>query len=226
MCVFESVGYQPRDCKTGTDFENWVQGVLTAFRFDAKRTGGNDNGVDIIATTTIGQKEYKYYIQCKFHNRPVGKTPIQEVYTGCQYFGGDGYPVVITNNRMSSGTKAFANKMGVELITELDFNELEISNRQRKIINQSHTGLMGIILARMFHDNDYGKRAIKVYDKKHIEVEEITDKERLRQELINNFDQANILMQEFAELQLKAAACQQQAMALQKEALLKNLNCP
>lgn len=69
----EDVGYQPKNCKSGTDFENWVQRLLTAAGFDARRTGGNDNGVDIIATITLGKKEYKYYIQCKFHNRPVGR---------------------------------------------------------------------------------------------------------------------------------------------------------
>lgn len=222
----EDVGYQPKNCKSGTDFENWIQSLLTAAGFNARRTGGNDNGVDIIATITFGKKEYKYYIQCKFHNKPVGKTPVQEVYTGCQYFGGDGYPVVITNNRMSSGTKAFAKKMGVELITELEFNELEISSRQRKIINNSHTGLMGLLIAIMFKDRDYGNRVLKAYDKKHLAVEEITDREKLKQELLDNFEQAQILLQESAELQLRANACQQQALSLQKEALLKNLNCP
>lgn len=133
---------------------------------------------------------------------------------------------MITNNRMSSGTRAFAGKMGVELITELEFNELEISNRQRKIINRSHTGLMGILLAIMFKDNEYGNRTLKVYNKKCFEVEGITDKEKLRQELIDNFDQAQILWQEYAEHQLRASACQQQALALQKEAMLRNLNCP
>ena len=160
------------------------------------------------------------------NNKPVGKTPVQEVYTGCQYFGGDGYPVVITNNRMSCGTKAFAKKMGVELITELEFNELEISSRQRKIINNSHMGLMGLLIAIMFKDRDYGNRVLKAYDKKHLAVEEITDREKLKQELLDNFEQAQILLQESAELQLRANACQQQALTLQKEALLKNLNCP
>ncbi len=40
----------PKNCISGYDFELWVQGILTALKFDAKRTKGNDNGVDIIAT--------------------------------------------------------------------------------------------------------------------------------------------------------------------------------
>ena len=35
---------------SGYDFELWVQGFMTALKFDAKRTKGDDNGVDIIAT--------------------------------------------------------------------------------------------------------------------------------------------------------------------------------
>lgn len=62
----------------------------------------------------------KFFIQCKFHDRPVGKTPVQEIYTGCNYFGNDGYPVVITNNRMSSETRAYAKQLGVEAITEYE----------------------------------------------------------------------------------------------------------
>lgn len=39
---------------SGYDFELWVQGILTALKFNAKRTAGNDNGVDIIATLNEG----------------------------------------------------------------------------------------------------------------------------------------------------------------------------
>lgn len=69
----------------------------------------------------------------------MGKTPIQEIYTGCKYFGNDGYPVVITNNRMSSETKAYAKPLRVELITEHQFNELTIYAKTRKIVNEYHT---------------------------------------------------------------------------------------
>lgn len=95
-------GFLPKNCKTGQDFEVWTQGLLTALGFDAKLTGGNDDDVDIIAVCNIGDKEYKYYIQCKLHNRVIGKTPVKEVDTGCQYFDSDEYPVVFTNNRMTA----------------------------------------------------------------------------------------------------------------------------
>lgn len=219
-------GFQPKNCKSGHDFEIWVQGLLNSLGFDARLTGGNDNGVDIIATIDIKKKIYRFYIQCKFYNRPVGRAPICEVVAGTQYYGNNGYPVVITNNKMTQGTRAYANQLGVEVITELQLNELDLLVKKQMTINNSHTGLMGIIVGCIQKNSNLVLNAIKTYEKKDTPVEEITDKEQLCQELISVFDEANLLMQESAELQLKANACQQQAMALQKEALLKSLKCP
>ena len=218
-------GFKPKNCMSGYDFELWVQGILTALQFDAKRTEGNDNGVDIIATLDERGRHLKYYIQCKFHNRTVGKAPVQEVYTGCSYFGNDGHPVVITNNRMTSETKAYAKQLGVELITEYQLNELSLLIKTGKIVNESYSGLMGIILARTANRPDLFEKATKVYSREPIKIEGTTAKEEMKNELINTFEQANLLLQESAELQMRANARQQQAMSLQKEALLRNLNC-
>ena len=224
--MFERMdGFKPKNCMSGYDFELWVQSILTTLKFDAKRTKGNDNGVDIIATLDERGNQLKYYIQCKFHNRPVGKTPVQEVYTGCNYFGNDGYPVVITNNRMSSETKAYAKQIGVELITEYQLNELSLLLKTGKIVNENYTGLMGIILGKLTRRLDLFEKAVKAYNKEPIKNVETTDKEKLKNELINTFDQVDLLLQESAELQMRSNACQQQAMSLQKEALLRNLNC-
>ena len=160
-------GFTPKNCMSGYDFELWVQSILTTLKFNAKRTSGNDNGVDIIATLDEMEHHLKYYIQCKFHNKTVGKTPVQEVYTGCNYFGNDGYPVVITNNRMSSETKAYANKLGVEVITEYQLNEVSLLLKTGKIVNESYTGLMGIIIGKLANRLDLYKKSIKAYDKKH-----------------------------------------------------------
>ena len=221
----EGIGFQPKDCKSGHDFEIWTQGLLTQLGFDAKLTGGNDNGVDIIATTSaVKGRIYKFYIQCKFYNRPVGKTPVQEVYTGCQYFGGDGYPVVITTNRMTSEARAYAKKLGVEVITEYQLNELQIAVKQKKRINTNLTGLFGLIVALYFRDTDSVVHAVRVYEKEPIaDIEKPTDKEQLKSELLSAFDQAEILLQEAAEKQAEVFRVQQQALSLQKSALLKNL---
>ena len=224
--MFDKIeGFKPKNCMSGYDFELWVQGLLTSMGFNAKTTRGNDNGVDIIATLDKQDCHLKYYIQCKFHNRPVGKTPIQEVYTGCRYFGNDRYPVVITNNRMSSETKAYAKQLGVELITGHQFNEITLFAKTRKIVNENYTGLMGIMLGKLAQRPDLFDKAVNSYHKTPVENEPISDKEAFKIELMNTFDQANMLLQESAELQMRANACQQQAMSLQKEALLKNLNC-
>ena len=217
-------GYQPKRCRTGHDFEVWTQGVLRVLGFDAKLTGGNDNGVDVIAKITINGKEYKYYIQCKYYNRTLGKEPVQQVYAGYQYFGGDGYPVVITTNRMTSEAKAYAKKLGVEVITEYQLNELEIAVLQNKRINSNLTGLFGLMIGLQLKDTESISYAVSDYDKVPIlEIEQPTDKEHLKQELISAFDQAEILLQEAAEKQADVFRVQQQAMALQKSALLKNL---
>lgn len=220
----ESIGFQPKNCMSGHDFELWTQGILTALGFNAKLTGGNDNGVDIIATITVDNRDYKFYIQCKFYNKTVGKTPVQEVYTGCKYFGGDGYPVVITTNRMTAEARAYAKKLGVEVITEYQLNELQIAVKQKKKINTNLTGLFGLILALTFRDTDSMVHAISVYEKTPIaDIEKPTDKEQLKSELLSAFDQADLLLQEATEKQAEVFRVQQQALSLQKSALLKNL---
>lgn len=220
-------GFQPKCCRSGHDFERWTQGVLRALGFNARLTGGNDNGVDIIASITVDGKEYKYYIQCKFYNRTVGKAPVQEIYTGCQYFGGDGYPVVITTNRMTSEAKAYAKKLGVEVITEYQLNELEIAVLQNKRINSNLVGLFGVMIGLQLKDMESVRYAVGIYDKVPIlEIEQPTEKEHLKQEIISIFDQAEILLQclqEAAEKQADVYRVQQQALSLQKSALLKNL---
>lgn len=42
-----------RDCKSGIDFENTVVKFLRCLAFEANRTGKDDGGIDIVATTSI-----------------------------------------------------------------------------------------------------------------------------------------------------------------------------
>ena len=76
-------------CMSGNDFELFIQKLLIRYGFDARLTHNNDNGVDIIATIMEGECKVKYYIQCKFYNRTIGKLPVQEVFSGEHYFGDD-----------------------------------------------------------------------------------------------------------------------------------------
>ena len=47
------------------------------------------------------------------------------------------------------------------------------------------------------------KNYFVIYDKKQNKVEETTDKEQIKNELINTFDQANLLLQESNQLNYK-----------------------
>ena len=97
-----------RDCKSGIDFENTVVKFLRCLAFEANRTGKDDGGIDIVATTSILSTKYTFYIQCKYFNTPLGKHPIQEVYAGTNYYGGNGKPVVITNNKVTVDARVYS----------------------------------------------------------------------------------------------------------------------
>ena len=99
-----------RDCKSGIDFENTVVKFLRCLAFEANRTGKDDGGIDIVATTSILSTKYTFYIQCKYFNTPLGKHPIQEVYAGTNYYGGNGKPVVITNNKVTVDARVYGTK--------------------------------------------------------------------------------------------------------------------
>ena len=62
-----------KGCKTGVDFENKTVEFLRKAGFNANKTGKNDGGIDIVATTSINGTEHKYYIQCKYYNKAVCK---------------------------------------------------------------------------------------------------------------------------------------------------------
>lgn len=113
------------DCKTGVDFENRIVDVFRLLGFKATKTGSNDGGIDIIVEGTVEDTLRKFYIQCKFYNRPLGKSPIQEVYSGTHYYGNDGTPVVITNNHVTVEARLYANKLGVEIISDTEWVEFK-----------------------------------------------------------------------------------------------------
>ncbi len=83
---------------TGVNFEDTILGILVHFGLDAHLTGKEGRDIDNIASKTVDEKAYKFYIQCKFWNTTVGMKPIQEAFMSCYYFRNDGTPVMITNN--------------------------------------------------------------------------------------------------------------------------------
>lgn len=210
-------------CHDGKDFENKVVEFLNGYGFKANRVGNNDGGVDIVAKSITKPNEYTFNIQCKYFNRTVGKTPIQEVYTGTQYYGNGGYPVVITNNRVTTEARVYAKRVGVEVIDEPVWEEIKQVYQSKKIISPNeHRGLTGILLAFIARDKEYLNKAVKAMKNKPATPP--TDKEQLKMELMSTFDAAEEYIKEAAYLQQKAAQCSQKAMALQKQALLRNLD--
>lgn len=131
--------YNMQKCRTGTDFENFIVTLLTQYGFDARKTGRDDKGVDIIATKNVYKDKppLKFFIQCKFWKSTIGIGPINEVIGGALYRGGDGHKVIITNNRLTGEAKAYAKKMGVEYISEFEFNELALCEKHQNLLGQT-----------------------------------------------------------------------------------------
>lgn len=205
-------------CLTGVDFENQTIEMLRSVGIDASSTGKDDKGIDIVALANLDGITNKFYIQCKYWNSTIGLHPIQEVYTGTHYFGNDGAPVLITNNRVSLEARLYAKKLGVEVIGDAERKEIRETSRTQIIKNPNAQGLLGIILGACVGDLEFVKRSMEE------PKEKIDTKEELKLTLINDFDKATEYTKEAARLQQEASYLTQKALTLQKEALLKNLD--
>ena len=68
-----------QDCYTGTDFENKIVDFLSKYGFMAQKTGSNDGGIDIVATSdtadTIGTS-----VPTVWHNRHKVCLALEEIY--------------------------------------------------------------------------------------------------------------------------------------------------
>ena len=191
-----------QNCYTGTDFENLMVQFLGEHGFRAKKTGSNDGGIDIIATSITRPIKYSFNIQCKFFNKPLSKAPIQEVYAGTHYYNNGAAPVVIA---------------------DAEWTEIKQVIDSKKIANPNvHGGLMGILLAFITSDSGYLKMVSSAIQKTDLKAP--SNKEQLKLELLSAFDAAEEFIRESAYYQQKAAQCSQKALSLQKQALLKNLD--
>lgn len=98
-------------CTSGIEFEDWVKDLLRDLSFGANRVDKNDSGVDIIAVASWKNKLHRFYIQCKFYNKPIGKTPIQEIFAGTAFHKDYGRPVVIVNNSVTYEARRYAKNL-------------------------------------------------------------------------------------------------------------------
>lgn len=208
------------NCRTGTDFENTTLDFLRLAGFTAKKTGGaNDGGIDIVASMNIQGDEYSYYIQCKYHNKPLGKPPIQEAYSGAAFYDNIGKPVVITNNEVTFNARIYAKKLGVEIIAYAEWEEIKEACISKKAKNQ-HTGLMGIIISSAIKSSEYALQAVET---KHI-IPDLSDKDKYKLQLQSDFDMAEEYLKEAERLQQKAIKNQRMAFERQKKAILANFD--
>lgn len=204
------------DCKTGIDYENKVVSMLIGLGFKAQRVGKNDNGVDIFSSITIDGVEYKFNIQCKYYNTPLGKAPIQQVFTGTSYYNNGGIPVVITNNSVTYEARIYAKKLGVEIIGDIEKEEMRQVIKTKTLINRNQGKLLSIMYAIIIHD----KTLIPDIQSKESKR---SNKEELIKEITSKYDMAEEMSREAARLSLEAANKTQESLRLQKEAMLMNL---
>lgn len=204
------------DCKTGIDYENKVVSMLIGLGFKAQRVGKNDNGVDIFSSITIDGVEYKFNIQCKYYNTPLGKAPIQQVFTGTSYYNNGGIPVVITNNSVTYEARIYAKELGVEIIGDIEKEEMRQVIKTKTLINRNQGKLLSIMYAIIIHD----KTLIPDIQSKESKR---SNKEELIKEITSKYDMAEEMSKEAARLSLEAANKTQEALRLQKEAMLMNL---
>lgn len=204
------------DCKTGIDYENKVVSMLIGLGFKAQRVGKNDNGVDIFSSITIDGVEYKFNIQCKYYNTPLGKAPIQQVFTGTSYYNNGGIPVVITNNSVTYEARIYAKELGVEIIGDIEKEEMRQVIKTKTLINRNQGKLLSIMYAIIIHD----KTLIPDIQSKESKR---SNKEELIKEITSKYDMAEEMSKEAARLSLEAANKTQESLRLQKEAMLMNL---
>ncbi len=203
-------------CKTGIDYENKVVSMLLGLGFKAQRVGKNDNGVDIFASKFINKTEYKFNIQCKYYNTPLGKAPIQQVFTGTSYYNNGGIPVVITNNSVTYEARLYAKELGVEIIADIEKEEMRQVIKTKTLINRNQGKLLSIMYAIIIHD----KTLIPDIQSKEPKR---SNKEELIKEITSKYDMAEEMSREAARLSLEAANKTQESLRLQKEAMLMNL---
>lgn len=205
------------NCKSGLEYENTIVNMLTKAGLTANRVGNNDGRVDIFASIKLKTGDFNFNIQCKLYNRPIGKEPIQQVFTGTHYYNNGATPVVITNNTISSEARLYAKNLGVEIIADMEWLEMEKAIQAGVVINRNCGSLMKILLAYIMKNDTI----LPVREKKKSELQ--TDKERLKLEIISKYDLAEELSRESARLSLEAANKAQESLRLQKEAMLINL---
>lgn len=212
---------------SGYDYELEVKYLLIRLGFKASLTGNDDRGIDIIAqASTPGNP--KFYIQCKYHNKPVGLEAVQEVYTGCALRGNDGYPVVFTSSSITTDAKKSANQLGVEIISRPELADLAYGYETKRVIRKTRYGLMGLMAGLSVKDSTHilntSKKYIQKVPQKEISTEENDEKELQKKAITQLYEQAQSHEMEIAQLEQQKSKHQQLILELQKQAIILSLD--
>lgn len=107
----------------GRDYEVYCCEYLKkqGFRNVQLTQASNDQGIDIIAY----KNHRKYGFQCKYYQKPVGNSAVQEAFAGSAYYNCD-KACVITNNTFTRSAIQLAEETGVILYDYVD-------NQKKKI---------------------------------------------------------------------------------------------
>lgn len=206
-------------CKSGVEFEEWTANLLNRLGIQAQRVGKNDSGVDILSNLTWKDKNIRFYIQCKYHNKPLGKAAVQEIFTGTAFYKDHGRPVVITNNDVTFETRRYAKELDVEIISAPQWQELqEIIKKGVDDDPNPREGLFGLMIAAQLNDSKLIPKGLLNEDE-----ERIKNRKELKLQVLTDFEEAQECVREASYLNQRAAKFQERALELQKRALLRNL---
>lgn len=202
---------------TGIDFENGCVELLEHCGFKASKTSEEDRGVDIIASITTNENAKKYYIQCKYQNKTLSMHPVQEVFAGTHYHGGDGIPILITNNHVSYGARQYADTLGVEVIGAPEWTELKEAYKNKRIVNLDRQGLTGILIGILSGNQEFATHNLRA------PVVKPDDRNVLKATIIDEFDKLLEYRKEADRLRQQASVLEQKAIIMQREKVLNHL---
>jgi hypothetical protein len=106
----------------GRDFEEYLRELFVDLGYKVDLTPlSNDYGADLILTDS--RTNTRIAVQAKFHGKPLGNTPVQEVVTALAYYHAQqGW--VVTNSTFTQNATDLAKANGVRLIDGIELNQL------------------------------------------------------------------------------------------------------
>ena len=113
----------------GVSFEKFCKELLTALGFEnvEMTPKSGDDGVDLVGY----RDDVKYVFQCKRYKKNVGRSAVQEVYTGKSVYDAD-VAIVISTAEFTKDAKSTANKLHVKLWNGEKIKDLNLRIRKHK----------------------------------------------------------------------------------------------